>query len=131
MHVCERCDLVWSVKPPMSQPSQDNRTKDNWTHWGLNPGPSACEAGVIPLHHAPFDEFHCDEMCMHTAMNILSRTVARDNNNNPLFHVLMQVFKAPPPCATDALTNAARVSVFATPRPEAVPRINSAGVCFL
>ena len=24
-----------------------------WTHWGLNPGPSACEADVIPLHHAP------------------------------------------------------------------------------
>ena len=27
------------------------RTK--WTHWDLNPGPSACEADVIPLHHAP------------------------------------------------------------------------------
>ena len=24
-----------------------------WTHWGLNPGPSACEADVIPLHHVP------------------------------------------------------------------------------
>ena len=24
-----------------------------WTHWGLNPGPSACEADVIPLHHSP------------------------------------------------------------------------------
>ena len=24
-----------------------------WTHWDLNPGPSACEADVIPLHHAP------------------------------------------------------------------------------
>ena len=24
-----------------------------WTHWGLNPGPSACEADVIPLHHRP------------------------------------------------------------------------------
>ncbi len=22
-----------------------------WTHWGLNPGPSACEADVIPLNH--------------------------------------------------------------------------------
>ena len=26
-----------------------------WTHWGLNPGPSACEADVIPLHHVPDD----------------------------------------------------------------------------
>jgi hypothetical protein len=25
----------------------------SWTHWGLNPGPSACEADVIPLHHVP------------------------------------------------------------------------------
>ena len=24
-----------------------------WTHWDLNPGPSACEADVIPLHHVP------------------------------------------------------------------------------
>ena len=24
-----------------------------WTHWGLNPGPSACGADVIPLHHVP------------------------------------------------------------------------------
>ena len=26
-----------------------------WTHWDLNPGPSACEADVIPLHHVPLD----------------------------------------------------------------------------
>ena len=26
-----------------------------WTHWDLNPGPSACEADVIPLHHVPRD----------------------------------------------------------------------------
>ena len=24
-----------------------------WTRWGLNPGSSACEANVIPLHHVP------------------------------------------------------------------------------
>ena len=24
-----------------------------WTHWDLHPGPSACEADVIPLHHVP------------------------------------------------------------------------------
>ena len=27
-----------------------------WTHWDLNPGPSACEADVIPLHHEPYDD---------------------------------------------------------------------------
>ena len=26
-----------------------------WTHWGLSPGPSACEADVIPLHHVPLN----------------------------------------------------------------------------
>ena len=26
---------------------------EKWTHWDLNPGPSACEADVIPLHHVP------------------------------------------------------------------------------
>ena len=24
-----------------------------WTHWDLSPGPSACEADVMPLHHVP------------------------------------------------------------------------------
>ena len=24
-----------------------------WTHWGLSPGPSTCEADVLPLHHLP------------------------------------------------------------------------------
>ena len=28
-----------------------------WTHWGLNPGPSACKADVIPLHHVPSTAF--------------------------------------------------------------------------
>ena len=27
--------------------------KIHWTHWDLNPGPSACKADVIPLHHEP------------------------------------------------------------------------------
>ena len=26
-----------------------------WTHRGSNPGPSACGADVIPLHHVPLD----------------------------------------------------------------------------
>ena len=69
-------------------------------------------------------------MCMHAAINQLSITGAYDYDN-AFFHVLMHVFMALPPCAADALTNAARVSVFAIPpRPEAVARIISAGVCF-
>ena len=27
-----------------------------WTHWDLNPGPSACGADVIPLHHVPLEQ---------------------------------------------------------------------------
>ena len=35
-----------------------------WTHWGLNPGPSACRADVIPLHHVP--GLHaCAPACAH------------------------------------------------------------------
>ena len=35
--------------------------RDKWTHWDLNPGPSACEADVIPLHHVPHDAMVCQE----------------------------------------------------------------------
>ena len=31
----------------------DHNMSCTWTHWDLNPGPSACEADVIPLHHVP------------------------------------------------------------------------------
>ena len=34
--------------------------KAMWTHWGLNPGPSACEADVIPLHHVPLNAVQTD-----------------------------------------------------------------------
>ena len=30
-----------------------NQKAKTWTRWGLNPGPSACEADVMPLHHVP------------------------------------------------------------------------------
>ena len=33
--------------------TQASITKAAWTHWDLSPGPSACEADVIPLHHVP------------------------------------------------------------------------------
>ena len=31
------------------------KARQMWTHWDLNPGSSACEADVIPLHHVPRD----------------------------------------------------------------------------
>ena len=34
----------------------------NWTCWGLNPGPSACEADVIPLHHKPLRLPNCAKL---------------------------------------------------------------------
>ena len=34
-----------------------------WTHWGLNPGPSACEADVIPLHHVPDEHLRPARRC--------------------------------------------------------------------
>ena len=35
--------------------------RDKWTHWDLNPGPSAYEADVLPLHHVPHDAMVCQE----------------------------------------------------------------------
>ena len=32
---------------------KQRQRESKWTHWDLNPGPSACEADVIPLHHVP------------------------------------------------------------------------------
>ena len=39
-----------------------------WTHWGVNPEPSACEADVIPLHHVPQNLFRV-EIVMNTMRN--------------------------------------------------------------
>ncbi len=39
--------------PWMTHPVRACGATKAWTHWGLNPGPSACEADVIPLHHVP------------------------------------------------------------------------------
>ena len=38
-------------------PSLAHPEPEKWTHWDLNPGLSACEADVIPLHHAPYIGF--------------------------------------------------------------------------
>ncbi len=39
--------------PWMTHPVRACGATKAWTHWGLNPGPSACEADVIPLHRVP------------------------------------------------------------------------------
>ena len=51
--------LMCAARPCASEqenfaPKLSNAGK--WTHWGLNPGPSACEADVIPLHHVPDEQ---------------------------------------------------------------------------
>ena len=40
-------------QPGMAAAAHHDEIQQKWTHWGLNPGPSACEADVIPLHHVP------------------------------------------------------------------------------
>ena len=48
-HHLHRPQLVWLQQ--LRPASQTASTK--WTHWDLNPGSSACEADVMPLHHEP------------------------------------------------------------------------------
>ena len=63
MRLCKACVVVlppkgqgcWHgcphghLEPPGGLVSNSNRSG----HWGLEPGPSACEADVMPLHHVP------------------------------------------------------------------------------
>ena len=53
----EKCS-GWASKASRSRKRRHlqynaSRQIHKWTHWGLNPGPPACWAGVIPLHHVP------------------------------------------------------------------------------
>ena len=50
------CDEGLSGSYTASLAPQDQR-RQQWTHWDFNPGPSACEADVIPLHHEPARQF--------------------------------------------------------------------------
>ena len=45
--------IALPLRPFMSPRMQMGILQNFWTHWDLNPGPSACEADVIPLHHEP------------------------------------------------------------------------------
>ena len=56
-----RQDVLYSPPGPLLchsalGPPQSSR-QEKWTHWDLNPGPSACEADVIPLHHVPVEHW--------------------------------------------------------------------------
>ena len=46
----------------------------HWTHWDLNPGPSACEADVIPLHHVPLSSMHTDVTHCHLKGRMVQST---------------------------------------------------------
>ena len=43
---------LWRASGPVAL-NEKRDGRQTWTHWDLNPGPSACEADVIPLHHVP------------------------------------------------------------------------------
>ena len=52
---------------------------NKWTCWGLNPGPSACEVDVIPLHHMPLETFH-SALCqkeLHFTLKILDKPISK------------------------------------------------------
>ena len=53
--------------------------RDNWTYWGWNPGPSACEAGVIPLHHVP----HEDAASYHVMLTQAGPLFKQGGNKHP------------------------------------------------
>ena len=55
------------------------RARPMWTHWDLNPGPSACEADVIPLHHVPSD---LKKRPQHRPSNAITEGYARKLANN-------------------------------------------------
>ena len=59
IHHTSPTNAAGTVGNPTRGPSalQPNKPYKTWRRRGSNPGPSACEADVIPLHHIP-DEGH-------------------------------------------------------------------------
>ena len=53
----KRCLWRWQEDERSLSSAREHAACYAWTHWGLSPGPSACEADVIPLHHVPLS--HC------------------------------------------------------------------------
>ena len=52
---CCNCGRRPKCMPTLHAPTHASPVAQLWTHWDLNPGPSACEADVMPLHHVPHD----------------------------------------------------------------------------
>ena len=50
---CCNCGRRPKCMPTLHAPTHASPVAQLWTHWDLNPGPSACEADVMPLHHVP------------------------------------------------------------------------------
>ena len=61
---------------------------EQWTHWDLNPGPSACEADVIPLHHVPSD-------CQGPLLNTTLQKARRDPNWIEIYRYVAAIKSAP------------------------------------
>ena len=59
---CCNCGRRPKCMPTPHAPTHASPVAKLWTHWDLSPGPSACEADVMPLHHVPhvgpMDFFH-------------------------------------------------------------------------
>ena len=54
---CCNCGRRPKCMPTPHAPTHASPVAKLWTHWDLSPGPSACEADVIPLHHVPHASF--------------------------------------------------------------------------
>ena len=52
-HIESFLNLWRNVRVVSCQAAICRTAQTRWTHWDLNPGPSACEADVMPLHHVP------------------------------------------------------------------------------
>ena len=50
---CCNCGRRPKCMPTPHAPTHASPVAKLWTHWDLSPGPSACEADVMPLHHVP------------------------------------------------------------------------------
>ena len=49
----QRLEYFRNIRVVFCQDATCCKAQTRWTHWDLNPGPSTCEADVIPLHHVP------------------------------------------------------------------------------
>ena len=67
---CCNCGRRPKCMPTPHAPAHASPVAKLWTHWDLSPGPSACEADVIPLHHVP----HASSCCKGTYLLLVCAT---------------------------------------------------------